>query len=188
MGNNQSEKKYEEERLKQTVALAGEQLKRAKDMAEKKKAKIIEAKKEARENTVHGITSLYNSDGFEALVELNQYMNPVTDNIIDYEEEEHKIFLLQNMIKSPYFARIDFKFEDEEDFEKIYIGQSSLKKNDRQEMYVYDWRSPIASIFYRFMPGEAFYDAPCGRVTGKLGLKRQYEIKNGTLEIGRAHV
>ena len=182
MGNNQSEKKYEEERLKQTVALAGEQLKRAKDMAEKKKAKIIEAKKEARENTVHGITSLYNSDGFEALVELNQYMNPVTDNIIDYEEEEHKIFLLQNMIKSPYFARIDFKFEDEEDFEKIYIGQSSLKKNDRQEMYVYDWRSPIASIFYRFMPGEAFYDAPCGRVTGKLGLKRQYEIKNGTLE------
>ena len=51
-----------------------------------------------------------------------------------------------------------------------------------QEMYVYDWRSPIASVFYRFMTGEAFYDAPCGRVTGELNLKRQYEIKNGTLE------
>lgn len=49
-------------------------------------------------------------------------------------------------------------------------------------MYVYDWRSPIASVFYRFMTGEAFYDAPCGRVTGELNLKRQYEIKNGTLE------
>ena len=49
-------------------------------------------------------------------------------------------------------------------------------------MYVYDWRSPIASIFYRFMTGEAFYDAPCGRVTGELNLKRQYEIKNGKLE------
>ncbi len=47
---------------------------------------------------------------------------------------------------------------------------------------MYDWRSPIAGIFYRFMKGEAFYDAPCGRVTGELGLKRQYEIKNGTLE------
>ena len=32
------------------------------------------------------------------------------------------------------------------------------------------------------MTGEAFYDAPCGRVTGELNLKRQYEIKNGTLE------
>ena len=27
-----------------------------------------------------------------------------------------------------------------------------------------------------------FYDAPCGRVTGELNLKRQYEIKNGKLE------
>lgn len=32
------------------------------------------------------------------------------------------------------------------------------------------------------MTGEAFYDAPCGRVTGELNLKRQYEIKNGILE------
>lgn len=135
-----------------------------------------------RENTEHGITSLYTSDGFEALVELSQYINPVTDKIIDYEEEEHKILLLEEMIKSPYFARIDFKFDDEDEFEKIYIGRSSLRKNSYQEMYVYDWRSPIASVFYRFMTGEAFYDAPCGRVTGELNLKRQYEIKNGTLE------
>lgn len=135
-----------------------------------------------RENTEHGITSLYTSDGFEALVELSQYINPVTDKIIDYEEEEHKILLLEKMIKSPYFARIDFKFDDEDEFEKIYIGRSSLRKNSYQEMYVYDWRSPIASVFYRFMTGEAFYDAPCGRVTGELNLKRQYEIKNGILE------
>ena len=52
-----------------------------------------------------------------------------------------------------------------------------VTKNSYQEMYVYDWRSPIASVFYRFMTGEAFYDAPCGRVTGELNLKRQYEIK-----------
>lgn len=165
-----------------TISLAEEQLKQAKEAADKKKSEIIEAKKDVRENTEHGITSLYTSDGFEALVELSQYINPVTDKIIDYEEEEHKILLLEKMIKSPYFARIDFKFDDEDEFEKIYIGRSSLRKNSYQEMYVYDWRSPIASVFYRFMTGEAFYDAPCGRVTGELNLKRQYEIKNGTLE------
>ena len=182
MGNNQTEKAFEEKRLAQTISLAEEQLKQAKEAADKKKSEIIEAKKDVRENTEHGITSLYTSDGFEALVELSQYINPVTDKIIDYEEEEHKILLLEKMIKSPYFARIDFKFDDEEEFEKIYIGRSSLRKNSYQEMYVYDWRSPIASVFYRFMTGEAFYDAPCGRVTGELNLKRQYEIKNGTLE------
>lgn len=182
MGNNQTEKAFEEKRLAQTISLAEEQLKQAKEAADKKKSEIIEAKKDVRENTEHGITSLYTSDGFEALVELSQYINPVTDKIIDYEEEEHKILLLEKMIKSPYFARIDFKFDDEDEFEKIYIGRSSLRKNSYQEMYVYDWRSPIASIFYRFMTGEAFYDAPCGRVTGELNLKRQYEIKNGKLE------
>jgi len=182
MGNNQTEKAFEEKRLAQTISLAEEQLKQAKEAADKKKSEIIEAKKDVRENTEHGITSLYTSDGFEALVELSQYINPVTDKIIDYEEEEHKILLLEKMIKSPYFARIDFKFDDEDEFEKIYIGRSSLLKNSYQEMYVYDWRSPIASVFYRFMTGEAFYDAPCGRVTGELNLKRQYEIKNGILE------
>lgn len=182
MGNNQTEKAFEEKRLAQTISLAEEQLKQAKEAADKKKSEIIEAKKDVRENTEHGITSLYTSDGFEALVELSQYINPVTDKIIDYEEEEHKILLLEKMIKSPYFARIDFKFDDEDEFEKIYIGRSSLRKNSYQEMYVYDWRSPIASIFYRFMTGKAFYDAPCGRVTGELNLKRQYEIKNGKLE------
>ena len=182
MGNNQTEKAFEEKRLAQTISLAEEQLKQAKEAADKKKSEIIEAKKDVRENTEHGITSLYTSDGFEALVELSQYINPVTDKIIDYEEEEHKILLLEKMIKSPYFARIDFKFDDEDEFEKIYIGRSSLRKNSYQEMYVYDWRSPIASVFYRFMTGEAFYDAPCGRVTGELNLKRQYEIKNGTLK------
>lgn len=182
MGNNQPEKEYEGKRLKQTITLAEEQLNQAKEAAEKKKSEIVEAKKEVRENATHSITNLYTPDGFEELAELSQYINPVTDKIIDYEEEEHKIFLLEKMIKSPYFARIDFKFDDEDEFEKIYIGHSSLKKNNYQEMCVYDWRSPIASIFYRFMTGKAFYDAPCGRVTGELNLKRQFEIKNGTLE------
>ena len=182
MENHQTERAFEEKRLNQTISLAGEQLQQAKEAAEKKKSEIMEAKKDVRENTEHSIPSLYTSDGFEALVELSQSINPVTDKMIDYEEEQQKILLLEKMIKSPYFARIDFKFEDEDEFEKIYIGRYSLRKNNTQEIYVYDWRSPIASVFYRFMTGEAFYDAPCGRITGELNLKRQYEIKNGALE------
>ena len=41
MGNNQSEREYEEIRLKQTISLAEEQLKQAKEAAEKKKSQII---------------------------------------------------------------------------------------------------------------------------------------------------
>lgn len=182
MENKQPQREYEEKRLKETIAFAQEQLTQAKEAAQRKKSEIIEAKKESWENTEHAITNLWTSDGFEALAELSQYVNPVTDKIIDYEEQEHRIHLLETMIQSPYFARIDFRFDDEDDVEEIYIGRTSLKKDRYQEMVVYDWRSPIASIFYRFMTGEAFYDAPCGRLTGQLLLKRQYEIKNGKLE------
>ena len=39
MGNNQSEREYEEIRLKQTISLAEEQLKQAKEAAEKMRTK-----------------------------------------------------------------------------------------------------------------------------------------------------
>lgn len=45
MGNNQTEKAFEEKRLAQTISLAEEQLKQAKEAADKKKSEIIEAKK-----------------------------------------------------------------------------------------------------------------------------------------------
>lgn len=54
----------EQNRLRQTAAFARQQLEQAETAAERKKSEIIEAKKEVRENTVHGITNLYSSDGF----------------------------------------------------------------------------------------------------------------------------
>jgi DNA helicase-2/ATP-dependent DNA helicase PcrA len=182
MENNQSELEFEMKRLEETISLAKKQLNQARQRNEENKSAIISAKKELRENTEHSISGLWTSDGFEALAELSQYVNPVTEKIADYEAVENKIVLLENLIKSPYFARIDFKFDDEDLPEKIYIGRSSLKKDNSYESFVYDWRSPIASVFYRFVTGQVFYDAPGGRITGEVNLKRQYEIRNEILE------
>ena len=182
MENNRTELEFEKSRLEQTIALAKEQLDQARERNVENKSAIISAKKELRENTSHSIANLWSSEGFEALAALNQYANPITDKIADYEAVENKILLLEKMIQSPYFARIDFKFEDEDIFENIYIGRTSLKKDETNEFFIYDWRSPIASVFYRFVLGQVFYDAPGGRITGEVNLKRQYEISKGELE------
>lgn len=182
MEHNDSELLFEYKRLEQTISLAKKQLHQAKQRNADNKQAILTAKKELRENTSHSISNLWSSEGFEALAELNQYVNPVNDKLVDYEEMEHKITLLENIIKSPYFARFDFRFLDEDNFEKIYIGRTSLKKENSFDMEVYDWRSPIASVFYRFVLGQVYYDAPSGRIMGEVNLKRQYEIKNGELE------
>lgn len=182
MGDRKSEKEYEDSRLRQTLQIAKEQLQQAKENAESTKAKIVETKREAYENATHGVLNLNDPEEFENIAEFSQYSNAVNNSIAAYEEEEHKIRLLETMMRSPYFARIDFRFDDEEEAEEIYIGRSSLKKESCQEIVVYDWRSPIAGVFYRFMKGAAYYEAPCGRITGEVSLKRQYEIKNGILE------
>lgn len=183
MANYEKEMNLESKKLAMTVALAKKYLEDARRSNEERKEIIIEEKKEMREYTSHSV-SLSDSDdeGFEAFVDLCQYVNPINEKLIAYDEVENRICMLQQIIKSPYFARIDFKFDDDNEIEKVYIGRSSLKEEKSLNMCVYDWRSPIASVFYRFMLGRVYYDAPAGRVTGEVSLKRQYEIKDSKLE------
>ena len=72
--------------------------------------------------------------------------------------------------------------ESGRDVEKIYIGHQNIMKDSTYEMLVYDWRAPIASMYYRNEIGEASYEAPCGEIRGQMSLKRQYEISKGELE------
>lgn len=182
MGKNQAETVLEEKRLRQTIAVAETQLAQAEESLQEKEQTIIEAKKDIREHTTHGVTSLSSSDDFEAIVELSQCIGHIEEIVLDHDEEVRRIHRLEKIIENPYFARIDFRFEEETQAEQIYIGRFSLTEKKSREFYVYDWRSPLASVFYRCMPGKAYYEAPGGRIEGELTLKRQYEIEKGSLK------
>lgn len=88
---------------------------------------------------------------------------------------------IKHLADSPYFGRIDFCEDDEEDVNKIYIGRYTFK-DDNHVFWVYDWRSPIAGMYYEYEIGSAFYDSPNGRIYGEITKKRQYKIKKGVLE------
>ena len=79
---------------------------------------------------------------------------------------------------SPYFGRIDFK-EDNLDTRKVYIGIANVEKD--LNYIIYDWRSPIASLFYDYSKGKAKYIAPDGEIKGEILLKRQYKIEGKKL-------
>ncbi len=80
----------------------------------------------------------------------------------------------KRMIKSAYFARIDFDTEGE--VIPIYLGIATL--SDGTDFYIYDWRTPIASMFYDYEMGDAQYQTPNGEIIkGKIVLKRQYKIE-----------
>ncbi|WP_331676170.1 HelD family protein [Anaerotignum propionicum] len=87
---------------------------------------------------------------------------------------------LAKLKESPYFARIDFHTNEDTETMKHYIGRFAFTHEN--QLLILDWRAPIASMFYDYEIGLAGYEAPMGRIEGKLTRKRQFKIKNGLLE------
>lgn len=95
---------------------------------------------------------------------------------------EQRFRRLRKQWPSPYFARIDFIRENETDRRRMYyIGIQTVAETHSGELLVYDWRAPVAELFYDFEPGPASYTSPEEEVSGKIALKRQYTIEQGQL-------
>lgn len=88
---------------------------------------------------------------------------------------------MTKMAKSPYFGRVDFKESGTGEKDRIYIGIYSLMHEETQEIYVVDWRAPIASMFYQFDLGPAWYQVNDYRNEVEITGKRQYKIEDGRL-------
>jgi DNA helicase-2/ATP-dependent DNA helicase PcrA len=85
------------------------------------------------------------------------------------------------MIKDkPYFASIVFKDDADGAIYNIYMSLTYLKDKNENNI-LYDWRSPICSLFYDYETGPCSYKAPGGEYTGELKRKRQYKIENKKL-------
>lgn len=86
-----------------------------------------------------------------------------------------KLYKIQN---SPYFGKITFEYD--EGNKDIYIGLTYLTKDN--DNVIYDWRSPISSVFYDYEHGKCSYSAPGGIIEGYLHNKRQFTIENSKIK------
>ncbi len=113
--------------------------------------------------------------------EVVQYIDELKRHGRDFGISQKNLKRLQLLDASPYFGRIDFYDEEFATVVTIYIGIASLIDEESKEHLIYDWRAPIASMFYDFGVGKAEYESPAGTITGDIILKRQYQIKEGEL-------
>ena len=88
---------------------------------------------------------------------------------------------LRKMLDSPYFGRVDFQYDGENDAEAFYIGIASFSEGSGQIPLIYDWRAPVSSLFYDYDKGPASYLAPGGKMSGEVVSKWQYKIRNSKL-------
>ena len=140
------------------------------------KKNVIEIRKEMYEENTKGIQSwddIYELNAMDAQV--NKYGREYG---IDYENWKK----LMEELDSPYFGRIDFQEDGEETEDVIYIGTYAIKNKKSFRFYVYDWRSPIASMYYEYELGPTEYEAPAGIIKGYISRKRQYKIANGVMK------
>ncbi|MDV3429574.1 MAG: AAA family ATPase, partial [Bacillota bacterium] len=99
-----------------------------------------------------------------------------------YKAIDKRLKELIYLINSPYFGRIDFKEEDEDESESIYIGRYGFISEEKTEPTIIDWRAPVSSLFYDDKLGESHYRAPLGDIPVNVSLKRQFMIKKGELK------
>ena len=87
----------------------------------------------------------------------------------------------RKMMDSPFFGRVDFCYEGEDEPEIFYIGIANLAEENGGLPLIYDWRAPVSGLFYDFDKGPASYQAPLGEIHGDIAAKWQYKIRGGKM-------
>lgn len=124
----------------------------------------------------------HNVKDFDDIVMMNAHDERVREGYGHYVRIDAEVRQLKYLLGTPYFGRVDFLEEGSGCPESIYIGRYGFCNRKTYEYHIYDWRSPIANMFYECSPGKAGYDCPAGRIEGELTCKRQYQIREGRLE------
>ncbi|MBL4936256.1 UvrD-helicase domain-containing protein [Clostridium sp. YIM B02515] len=136
--------------------------------------------------------------------EASQYIQDYRKNVLEeYRDDEDKVieyfdherYVKEEAFKNidrrlreltilstaPYFGRVDFKQEDFDDADNIYIGRFGMTPEGEYEPVVIDWRAPISALFYSSKLGSNTYSAPAGSIDVDILLKRQFIIKKAKL-------
>ncbi len=92
-----------------------------------------------------------------------------------------RIRRLKQIVKSPYFGRMDFEPSDSKSSQKLYVGKTTIY-NSNNQLSVIDWRSPISSMYYDSFVGKANYESPKGIIEGYISLKRQIIIEDAIIK------
>lgn len=139
------------------------------------------------EKEIEGMHEYY----WENYTEMDQYGYENFDNQqallnqINTNQQQLKMkHRFKNMLDSPYFGRVDFQYEGEDEPETFYIGIGNFAEETGRTPLIYDWRAPVSGLFYDFDKGEASYQAPGGLMEGEITSKWQYKIRKGKMVYG----
>lgn len=156
------------------------------DVLEKLHKKMDELKEDltAGEQEIRQMHDYY----WENYTEMDQYGYEDYDNqqalLHQVNANQEKLRMQQRIARlmdAPFFGRVDFIYDGEDESEPFYIGIGNFAPEAGMCPLIYDWRAPVCGLFYDYDAGEASYEAPSGTITGKIASKWQYKIRKGKM-------
>ncbi len=125
---------------------------------------------------------------WENYTEMDQYGYEDYDNqqalLSQVNANQDKLVLkhrFERMADAPFFGRVDFIFDGEDEAEPFYIGIGNFAEKAGMTPLIYDWRAPVSGLFYDYDKGPASYEAPAGTIRGEISSKWQYKIRGGKM-------
>lgn len=155
----------EEERqtLRHILAIADENLTRAKSSVQNLADELHELKEIYDVEDKEGLALWFNTDA-------------------RFQQVRQGLLRMERSRKKPYFGRIDFMDTALSKKESFYIGKTAITK-DAADLIVIDWRAPIASVYYESSLGTCTYSVKGeGAYEIDLTRKRTYEIEQDELK------
>ncbi|MCS1383467.1 UvrD-helicase domain-containing protein [Lysinibacillus sphaericus] len=175
-----SEFQQEQQRLDIVMETISEQLSKLEKETLQRKNEVVNIRKHFWDEIKVNMDTF--DDYLETIIGLRQETQALSVSQSTHKHASKRLSTLRRMQKVPYFGRIDFLEEGMSVKEQVYIGISSLMDKSGDDFLIYDWRSPISSVYYDCMPGPAQYTTPEGIIYGELEKKWQYLIREGVLQ------
>jgi len=175
-----SEFQQEQQRLDNVMGTISEQMSKLEQETLQRKNEVVNIRKHFWDEIKVNMDTF--DDYLETIIGLRQETQALSVSQSTHKHASKRLATLRRMQKNPYFGRIDFLEEGMVAQEQVYIGISSLMDQSGEDFLIYDWRTPIASVYYDYMPGPAQYTTPGGIISGELEKKWQYLIRDGELQ------
>lgn len=122
-------------------------------------------------------SSEFNDVSGESAISFSQVLQSMALREREYMSMSEELQKAKLLHKMPYFGRITIE-NDEGQREHLYIGLSTFRDAQTDDVTIFDWRAPISSLFYENTTGEARYSIPTGEViTVTIFGRRQYKVQ-----------
>ena len=125
-----------------------------------------------------------NFEGFgntlDSFIEVEMQNRAIHQMNLTMESAEKQLEKTERLLLNPYFGKVDVNFLEGESQESFYIGVNGFTDKERNQL-IYDWRTPIAELFYNNEMGKSSYQANALTVHVTIDRRRQLIVEKSKL-------